>query len=158
MNQISSGRRVMERRASDNKYLHKDFHLSMNMLLSYIYENFGKEALIRYLAQYARAYYQPLNGELRRGDLNALNRYIRGIYAREEWAVTINNGEDYVEIVQDGCPGISHIRDKGQRPCPYYEETYNTVYRTLCEGTPFAYELEYFEEGTGACKQRFTRR
>ena len=43
MGQLQKGRKVMKRSASDNKYLHKDFHLSMNIVLTYIYKNFGKE-------------------------------------------------------------------------------------------------------------------
>ncbi len=61
---LSQSRKIMERKASDNKYLHKDFHVSMNMLLTYIYENFGKKELINYLSQYAEAFYKPLNQEL----------------------------------------------------------------------------------------------
>ncbi len=158
MDQTSPRRKVMERKASDNKYLHKDFHLSMNMLLSYIYENFGKEALIRYLTQYARAYHQPLNRKLQTGNLDALYRYFTGIYEKEEWPVKISYGGNDLEIGQDACPGITHIRAKGQKPCPHYVETYETVYRTLCMNTPFEYELEYFDEETGACKQRFIRK
>ena len=157
-NQTSPRRKVMERKASDNKYLHKDFHLSMNILLSYIYENFGKEKLIGYLGQYAEAYHQPLKRELQTGDLGALYRYFTGIYEKEEWPVKINYGENVLEISQDACPGITHIRAKGQKPCPHYEETYHTVYSTLCTNTPFEYALEYFDAETGACKQRFTRK
>lgn len=157
-NQTSPRRKVMERKASDNKYLHKDFHLSMNILLSYIYENFGKEKLIEYLGQYAEAYHQPLNRELQTGDLGALYRYFTGIYEKEEWPVKINYGENVLEISQDACPGITHIRANGQKPCPYYEETYRSVYRTLCMNTPFEYKLEYFDAETGACKQRFARK
>jgi len=36
MDQKEQRRKVMTRKASDNKYLHKDFHVSMNILLKYI--------------------------------------------------------------------------------------------------------------------------
>ena len=39
-----------------------------------------------------------------------------------------------------------------------YSETYNTVYKTLCKDTPFEYELEYFDEETGACRQVFRKK
>lgn len=149
---------VMTRKASDNEYLHKDFHISLNILLTYIYYNFGKDALINYLIQYAEAYFKPLNERMKTGGIEILKDYFTDIYNKEKWRVRIRFGEDYVEIEQDACPGITHIRAKGQNPCPYYEETYHTVYRTLCMNTPFEYELEYFDEETGACKQRFTRK
>ncbi|MGV8136686.1 MAG: hypothetical protein AB2L20_15860 [Mangrovibacterium sp.] len=149
---------VMTRKASDNEYFHKDFHISLNILLKYIYENFGKYALINYLKQYAEAYYKPLNQQLKTGGIEILKDYFTDIYNKEKWSVRIRLGKDYVEIEQDACPGITHIRAKGQKPCPHYEETYHTVYRTLCMNTPFEYVLEYFDEETGACKQRFTRK
>jgi len=148
----------MERKASDNKYLHRDFHISMNLLMNYIYDNFGKEALIKYLKQYSGAYYKPLNQKLKTGDKEALIEYFRDIYEKEEWPVNIITKGNTIEITQDACPGITHIRSKGWKPCPCYRETYNTVYKTLCEGTPFEYILENFNEETGACKQIFVIR
>ncbi len=145
----------MERKASDNKYLHRDFHISMNLLMNYIYDNFGKNALINYLKQYSRAYYKPLNQKLKAGDKNALIEYFRDIYEKEEWPVNIITKGDTIEITQDACPGLSYIRSKGWKPCPCYRETYDTLYSTLCEGTSFEYILEYFNDETGACKQIF---
>ena len=149
--------RVMKREASDNKYLHKDFHLSMNMLLDYIYRNHGRGELIKYLAQFAKAYYKPLNQKLAGGELEALVTYFTDLYEKEEWPVKIDYGENYLEIEQESCPAISHIRSKGGKPCPHYFETYSTVYNILCVNTPFEYELAYFQKETGACKQSFKR-
>jgi hypothetical protein len=158
MGQLQKGRKVMKRSASDNKYLHKDFHVSMNIVLSYIYENFGKEELINYLRQYSEAYYKPLNQQLQNGDITPLVEYFKDIYAKEEWPVQIKHGEDFLEISQESCPGISQIRSKGSIPSPYYFETYKTVYETLCKNTPFTYELQYFNEETGACRQLIKRK
>ena len=148
----------MKRKASDNKYLHKDFHVSMNILLKYIYENFGKENLVNYLSQYAEAYFKPINQKLKSGNLDVLCKYFTEIYEKEEWPVRINCSEDFLEVEQDGCPGISQIKAKGDKPCPYYSETYKTVYETVCKNTLFEYTLEYFDEETGACKQIFRRK
>jgi hypothetical protein len=150
--------KVMERKASDNKYLHKDFHVALNLMMDYLYNNFGKEALISYLENYSRAFYKLVNQELRTGDTKVLVNYFTGIYEKEEWPVKITSDENIVEIIQDACPAISHIVQKGGKPCPFYSETYNTVYKTLCENTPFEYKLEYFNDTTGACKQIFKRK
>ncbi len=150
--------RKMERKASDNKYLHKDFHIALNLLLSYISDHSGKEGMICYLKQYTRACHQPLIRELQTGNLKALVDYFREIYKKEEWPVHIVTGDDYAEITQSACPAISHIVAKGGKPCADYLETYKTVYETMCEDTPFEYRLEYFDEETGACKQTFIRK
>ncbi len=150
--------KIMERKASDNKYLHKDFHIALNILMNYIYENFGKNALINYLKQYAHAYYKPLNQKLESGKMDALSMYFKDIYEKEKWPVKITSGKNHVEIEQEACPGISHIVKNGSKPCPLYRETYNTVYKTLCEGTSFEYILKYFNDETGASKQLFIRK
>ncbi|MCE5345310.1 MAG: neutral/alkaline non-lysosomal ceramidase N-terminal domain-containing protein [Bacteroidales bacterium] len=150
--------KVMERKASENKYLHRDFHVALNLLMTYVYDNFGKDSLINYLRQYSRAYYKPLNEKLNTGDKEALAAYFKDIYEKEEWPVSIIVHDNSVEITQDGCPAISYILKDGGKPCPFYRETYNTVYNTLCENTPFKYVLEYFNDETGACKQLFIRK
>jgi len=149
---------VMTRKASDNKYLHKDFHIGLNILLDYIHDNFGKEAVIQYLSQYARAYYQPLREQLKAGNTAALSDYLTQIYQKEEWLVQIRSGEDFIELQQDACPGMSHIKASGKQPSCCYIETYQTVYGTLCEGTPFQYHLQRFDDETGACTQIFTKK
>ena len=151
-------KKIMTRKASDNKYFHKDFHISQNILMDHIYRNFGTNALISYLEQFTVAYHKPLNQKMKQGNIGALLNYFIGIYKKEEWPVKITSGENYVEIEQDACPGISHITAKGGKPCPSYRETYHTIYKTLCKGTPFEYILKYFNDETGACKQLFLRK
>jgi hypothetical protein len=146
------------RKTSDNKYLHRDFHLSQNILMDYICRNFGEDALTGYLEQFAGAYFQPVKRKLQAGDLNVLLDYFTGLYQKEGWPVKITSGENLLVIEQDACPGISHIRACGSQPCPGYRETYETIYKTLCRETPFEYFLEYFDDETGACRQMFIRK
>lgn len=148
----------MRRNASDNKYLHKDFHISMNILLNYIYENFGGNNLIQYLRNFTQAYHKPLYEQMKKGNLTVLEEYLNRIYEREEWPVTIKCTDDFLEMEQKSCPGISYMRSKGIIPCPLYRETYHTVYKTLCEETPFEYVLVFFDEETGRCRQLFKRK
>ena len=155
---MNQKRIVMTRKASDNKYLHRDFHITLNILLDYIDDRFGREAVIQYLSQYTRAYYQPLHEQLMAGNMTALSDYLTQIYQKEEWPVRIHIDEDLIELQQDACPGMSHIKASGNRPSPCYIETYRTVYKTLCEGTPFQYNLQRFDHETGACTQVFTKK
>ena len=149
---------IMTRKASDNKYLHRDFHITLNILLDYLDAQFGRDAVIQYLSQYARAYHKPLHEQLMAGNLTALSDYLTQIYRKEEWLVQIRTGEGFIEVQQDACPGISHIKASGNQPSPCYVETYRTVYETLCEGTPFQYVLQRFDHDTGACIQVFTKK
>jgi hypothetical protein len=139
------GIKVMKRTASDNKYLHRDFHQTLNLLMDYIYENFGINNLITYLEQFTLEYHKSLHDQLKEGNINALVSYFHDMYEKEEWPVIIKQGEGYVEIEQE-------------TPCPLYVETYRTVYSTLCSDTPFEYKLDYFDDETGACKQTFRKK
>ena len=45
---------IMRRTASDNEYLHKDFHASMNIGLEFLRKNYGKEGVIDYLKTFTK--------------------------------------------------------------------------------------------------------
>lgn len=154
---LEKNRKVMSINASDNKYLHRDFHLTLNILLDYIYKNFGEEAVIDYITQYSKAYFKPLKEQLKAGNTKALSDYLTEVYQKEEWPVQIHSEENGIELQQDACPGITHIRSLGKQPAICYIETYRTLYGELCKGTPFTYTLEDFNAETGACKQLFIK-
>ena len=155
-----TGFKKMERRAADNKYLHKDFHQSMNILLIYILDHYGKEKLTEYLREYAQSYHKPLHDQLSVGNLKAMADYLKDIYEKEEWSVNIQFNEEKGEIWldQSNCPAMAQIKLMGEKPCDHYYETYKTVFETICEGTPFRYQLISFDLETGACKQIFSKR
>ena len=57
-------REVMRRHASDNEYLHKDFHGALSCGIEYLHEIYGEDAVRRYLHDFALSYYTPLRREL----------------------------------------------------------------------------------------------
>ena len=59
-------KQVMTRQASDNVYLHKDFHGGLSGGIEYIHEQYGAEAVREYLRQFAGAFYAPLKKDLAR--------------------------------------------------------------------------------------------
>lgn len=150
--------RVIERRASDNKYLHRDFHISMNMLMEYISREYGPIALTEYLAQFSREFHSKRKECLQNDDLGCLEKYFRDVYEKEEWPVDIEFKGDKLIISQDSCPGLSYLLKNGHKPVEQYIETYTTIYRTLCQDTPFEYVMDSFDSDTGKCRQRFQRR
>lgn len=66
----------MKRKYSDNKYLHKDFHVSQNILMDYIYSNFDADALTNYLEQLTIVYYKPLNQKMRKGNIDPKTHHL----------------------------------------------------------------------------------
>ena len=51
---------VMERKASDNKYLHRDFHISADNGIEYVGKKYGDEGVKEFLSDFARSYFQLL--------------------------------------------------------------------------------------------------
>ncbi|MBN2852945.1 MAG: hypothetical protein JXQ23_09455 [Clostridia bacterium] len=152
------GKKILDRKASDNEYFHRDFHLSMNMLLDYILMRFGLESVKEYLTEYTKAYHQPLIQELKKGNLEALKEYIEEIYEKEKWPVNIEYSNDNLTFSIEACPGMSYIIDSHQTPSEAYIETYRTTYGAMCEDTTFHYEMNSFDQATGKSRHSFTRR
>jgi len=149
---------VFERKASENKYLHRDFHISMNMLMEYICDNFGEDSLTEYLRTFSKEFHRQRKTALVEKGLISLKEYFDEIYSAEEWDVEISFSDRELRLSQKACPGISYIRKSGFSPIAQYMETYTTVYEELCTETPYEYKMFEFDNETGACTQVFTRR
>jgi hypothetical protein len=149
---------VMDRRASDNEYLHRDFHGALSSALIYLEERFGPEAVSEYLRGFARAYYAPLSAELRTRGLEALADRLRRVYETEgaELSLTFTGGSLTVEV--EACPAVRHMRERGYAVSPLWRETIRAVNEAICEGSVYAFELLEYREETGASRGRFFRR
>ena len=62
-----SKKQVLDCKASDHEYLHKDFHGALCYSIRYLDEHYGQDATHEYLQQVGRTYFAPLtealNGE-----------------------------------------------------------------------------------------------
>jgi hypothetical protein len=149
-------REVMERRAADNAYLHKDFHSALNCGIVYLQRHFGEAAVREWLRDFALHWYGPLRQRLAAGDLGALRQHVEAIYRVEGAEVRLEQGPDELVLHVSACPAVMHLRSRGEEVSPLFIETTRTVNEALCAGTPFAAELLSSE--TGRSVQRFRRR
>ncbi len=149
---------IMVRNASDNRYLHKDFHGSLSIGLDYLAEKYGEGSVREYLAQFTIAYYAPLIGAIKDRGLIALKEHFEKVYAVEGSHADIDCSEDELILRIEACPAVMHMRQHGYPVSKYFSETSNTVNHTLCLDTPFEFELAEYDEQTGRCVQRFYRR
>ena len=142
----------IERKASDNKYLHRDFFVTGDIGISYVGENFGGDAVIEYLEQYAKSYYKLLVKEVINKGLVALKDYFVTIYKKEEW-------EENVQIVLDKngltvktlkCPAVTYMKSVGHVPSKWYKETVYTVYGVLAKECGLGFEVIYYNEIDGS--------
>jgi len=150
-------KRVMRRKASDNLYLHKDFHGALSCGIDYLDVHFGREAVVRYLHRFARSYYAPLIQEIGERGLPALKEHFERIYSLEGGEIVLETSEENLTLRVAACPAVSHMRRKGYRVARLFKETTDTVNRALCEGTGVRAELVFYDDRTGRSVQRFTR-
>lgn len=150
--------KAMRRKASDNEYLHRDFHGALSAGIEYLHVHYGAEAVREYLREFTRHYFAPLKRDLRRRGLAALKGYFEALYAREKARVTIRFTPDELEIAVAACPAVTHMRRQGYPVARLFHETTRTVNEALCEGTPFRAELKDYDPETGRGIQRFYRK
>jgi hypothetical protein len=151
-------KQTMNRTASDNAYLHKDFHAALSVGLMYIEDNYRADAVRDYLRQFAAAFYGPLQRDILQRGLAALQEHYARIYQLEGGEVTFNLTGDTLTIDVAACPAVMHMRQNGRPVSPLFFETTRTVNEAICEGTPFRAELLAYDAETGRSTVRFSRR
>ena len=149
---------VMRRQASDNEYLHKDFHGALSAGIEYLNQNYGDQVVREYLRQFANVYYAPLKSAIKRHGLAALKEHFVKLYDIEGDKITIEISEDEMTLKVEACPAVMHMRKHGYTVAGLFHETTKTVNETICEGTDFAAELVEYDEQTGQSVQKFYRR
>ena len=75
---------VMERTASDNKYLHRDFHISTDNGIEYVGNKYGDGGVIDFLSRFSNSYFQLLVNDYKEKGLVVIKDYIENIYKTEE--------------------------------------------------------------------------
>lgn len=151
-------KKVMRRMASDNEYLHKDFHSALNGGLIYLDEKLGEGSVKEYLEDFSKSFYAPLREDLIKRGLIAIEEHYKDIYFKEKSSVKtkLTDEELYIEI--EKCPAVEHMNKNGVEPAKMYKETTDTVNKTICRDTQYEFELIEYKESTGKAKMRFYRR
>ena len=149
----------IERKAADNKYLHKDFHVTADIGISYVGENYGDKAVKEYLTQYANSFYKLLAEEVKLKGLKALKANFENVYAKEEWSEYLHTEltEKELKVKIDKCPAVSFMKQSGHSPSKWYKETTYTVYKVLAEMCGLKFEVAYYNEEDGSTEFKFVR-
>lgn len=143
---------VMEKRAYDNKYLHRDFHASIDNAIAYIGDVFGEDALSEYLRQYVNTRYQKMS-------LNELCDYFSDIYEKEEASdkIEINLTEDKLTVKITACPGLAYLNEHGGAS-KWYRFTTEVMYKYLADLCNFDFNLIEYDDKTGKTEFSFTKK
>lgn len=152
--------KVMDRRSADNKYLHRDFHVSGDNGLRYVGTHYGDNGVKEYLRRFAASYYAPLVKAVQEKGLSALKEHIEHIYEIEEASdaikITITENELLVEVSY--CPAIAYMKSIGYEPSKWYIEETRTVNETIADNADLGFELIFYDDKDGKAAYRFFRR
>lgn len=151
-------KQTITRKASDNPYFHKDFHIALNDGIEYLHKKFGKEGVREYLIQFAGAYYSPFIKAIRETGLLAIKEHYEKIYEIEEAIFVMNLSQDELTINLSASPAVMHIKAKGHSVSDSFYETVATVNKTICENTSYDFKLLEYHENNGAYRLLFFRR
>ena len=147
----------MRRTAADNKYLHRDFHVSADLGVEYVGLHYGDNGVRDYLRRYALSYLKPLSEQIRAEGLSALVNYLETLYKAEEASdalhTSLNGNELSVSISY--CPGVRYMKSVGHTPCKWHVQTISTVFETVADAAGIGFELLHYNEADGACQYRF---
>lgn len=142
----------MERKMGDNTYLHKDFHVSMDIALAYIDRRYKKEGVTEYLNRFTDSYHRDLINKISQEGLSPFKTYLENIFKAEECS-------DALSIIES--EGTLHVKiSKGfyvYTISGYSQLVLEKVYGTIIQKAGYRFELLFFDDMTGACEFKVKR-
>ncbi len=150
----------IDRKAADNKYLHRDFHVTADNGITYVGENYGDDAVIEFLTQYAKSFYSLLVKEFEIKGLKAIEQNFVSVYEKEEWTEYLHTyfTENELKITVDKCPAVTYMKSIGHTPSKWYKQTTYTTYKVLADMCNLDFVVNYYSEEDGSTEFVFTRR
>lgn len=154
---VDENTEIMDRKAAQNEYFHRDFHSSMNMGIDYVGEYYGIDGVREFLQTYTGHVYAPVFAAIQRDGLNAIRAKIEDTYQKEK-------AFDVLQVAQDDhslhvsvreCPAVRHLHETGRKVSKWYRYTTEMVMETLAAKGGFHFHMESYDEATGAAAYRF---
>lgn len=151
---------IFDIKAGENKYLHKDFHVTGDNGLIYVGEHYGDNGVREYLTDFAKAYYKPLFEAYKKEGLKALMEQQQKLYEAEEMPEVFHAelSDDRLTVIVDRCPAVTFMKEHGYTPSKWYIELTRTVNMAIADELDLGFSLEYYNEENGACKYSYFRR
>lgn len=154
---IDGDTRIMDRRAADNPYFHRDFHSSMNQGMEYLGSNYGKAVAEDYLRRFTRNVYGSRIAQIRETGLDAVEALLRDTYRAEqaEDALTLNRTENALQVTVHWCPAVRHLQATGRTVSQWFDLTTRTVMETLAQESGLGFSMDAYDPETGAAQYQF---
>ncbi len=148
---------IMDRRAGDNEYFHRDFHSSMNNGVEYLGSTYGEGHVKEFLARYTKNVHRRTLEQIQSRGLEAVAEFVRSTYIKEkaEDVLTMEQTEHSLTVQIAYCPAVKHLKKTGRAVSQWYRYTTETVMETLAEAGGFQFVMEAYDEETGAAQYHF---
>ncbi|MCQ2436873.1 MAG: hypothetical protein MJ099_00570 [Clostridia bacterium] len=148
---------IMDRKAADNEYFHRDFHSSMNNGMEFLGEKHGEADLIAYLTDYTKHVYVPVFKAIEEKGLEAIRDKIVDTYEKEKASEVLQTvlTDKSLTVEISACPAVKHLRETGREVSKWYVYSTTIVMKTLAEHAGATFTMESYDEATGAAKYRF---
>jgi hypothetical protein len=151
---LNKALRVLDCKATEHAYLHKDFHGALCYAIKYLDDNYTPEATREYLTGVGRNCFAPLSENLKAEGLPALEKHWNEIFTKEGGQFTLEYRDKVLVLTVYECPAIAHLKKIGQLFTPRYCETTVVVNETVCGAAGYACSTQY-QPGEGRCVQMF---
>ena len=150
---------IMDRKASENEYFHRDFHSSMNMGIHYVGENYGMDAVREYLTRYTNNVYSKVIEDIKIRGLQAIADKIQDTYTKEKAsdALVLDMTDDTLNVSILYCPAVKHLHSTGRVVTKWYRYTTEIVMEVLAAAAGYRFTMESYDEETGAAKYSFAK-
>ncbi len=150
---------IMDRKASQNEYFHRDFHISMNKGIQYMADTYGEEELKAYFRRYALRVHAGLIGRIREEGFAPLEAMIRETYRREkaEDVLQTELTDRRLTVTVSRCPAVGYLRGKGVEVSALFPMTTSEVMKALAEAGGLCFAMEEYDAETGAARYHFDR-
>lgn len=150
----------IDKKASDNKYLHRHFHISADCGIIYVGEKYGDDAVIELLVQHAKSFYKLLAEDVKKNGFEPLKKYFVELFEKEEYSEHLHTelSDETLKITIDKCPAVVYMKSEGHTPSKWYKETTYTTYKILADMCNLDFEVKYYNEEDGSTEFVFKRR
>lgn len=148
---------IMDRKAAENEYFHRDFHSSMNMGIEYVGAHYGLAGVREFLRRYTEHVYGPVFSAMSTDGLAAIGAKIEDTYRKEKATdvLQIQQSETALHVSVRECPAVRHLHKTGRTVSKWYRYTTQFVMEYLAEKGGFAFAMEAYDEETGKAQYRF---
>lgn len=148
----------MDVKASDNEYLHKDFHGALSTGIDFLARKYGADAVKEYLRDFVYAYMKPLTEQVKVHGLSAIKDYYENIYSIEGGVAEFNLTDNELIIKVKKNPAVKHMRENNYAVAENWIETIRTVNEAICDGTEYKADLLEYDNESGANVQLFSKK